>query len=49
MIFLQNQALAAPMLVLCMCFDKRYWRGIPWCIMAHVWLGELDCLPLSMF
>jgi hypothetical protein len=23
MIFLQNQALAAPMLVLCMCFDKR--------------------------
>jgi hypothetical protein len=38
-----------PMLVLCMWFDKRGWRGIPWCIMVHVWLGELDCLPLSMF
>jgi hypothetical protein len=36
-----------PMLVLCMWFDKRCWRGIPWCIMVHVWLGELDCLPLS--
>jgi hypothetical protein len=28
-----------PMLVLCMWFDKRCWRGIPWCIMVHVWLG----------
>jgi hypothetical protein len=27
------------MLVLCMWFDKRCWRGIPWCIMVHVWLG----------
>jgi hypothetical protein len=49
MIFLQNKALAAPMLVLCMWFNKRCWRGIPWCIMVHVWLGELDCLLLSMF
>jgi hypothetical protein len=40
MIFLQNKALAAPlMLVLCMWFDKICWRGIPWCIMVHVWLG----------
>jgi hypothetical protein len=38
-----------PILVLCMWFDKRCWRGIPWCIMVHVWLGQLDCLPLSMF
>jgi hypothetical protein len=29
MIFLENKALAAPMLVLCMWFDKRCWRGIP--------------------
>jgi hypothetical protein len=28
-----------PMLVLCMWFDKRCWRGILWCIMVHVWLG----------
>jgi hypothetical protein len=29
-----------------MWFDKICWRGIPWCIAVHVWLG---CLPLSMF
>jgi hypothetical protein len=28
-----------PMLVLCMWFDKRCWRGIPWCIMVHARLG----------
>jgi hypothetical protein len=28
-----------PMLVICMWFDKKCWRGIPWCIMVHVWLG----------
>jgi hypothetical protein len=39
MIFLQNKALAAPMLVLCMWFDKRCWRGIPWCIVVRAWLG----------
>jgi hypothetical protein len=38
-----------PMLVLCMCFDDKCWRGIPWCIMVHVWLGELNYLPLIMF
>jgi hypothetical protein len=27
------------MLVVCMWLDKRCWRGIPWCIMVHVWLG----------
>jgi hypothetical protein len=20
-------------------FDERCWRGIPWCIMVHAWLG----------
>jgi hypothetical protein len=28
-----------PVLVLCMWFDKRCWRGFPWRIMVHVWLG----------
>jgi hypothetical protein len=28
-----------PMLVLCLWFDERCWRGIPWCIMVHAWLG----------
>jgi hypothetical protein len=28
-----------PMLVLCTWFDKWCWRGTPWCIMVHAWLG----------
>jgi hypothetical protein len=31
--------LASPMLVLCMWFDDKCWRGIPWCIMVHAWLS----------
>jgi hypothetical protein len=38
MIFLQNKALAAPpCLSLHVFWDVK--RGIPWCIMVHVWLG----------
>jgi hypothetical protein len=35
------------MLVLCMWFDKRCWRGIPWCITVHVWLIQTRLPPFK--